>query len=341
VSWALTFTPWTQWMPPSYFVPFFVLAFPLFGWAVFVLRRRYSGTARRRIDPLELMPKGARVPFGLLFFAVLIGFGLSMSSLPGQPEYDPGSHRYFYDDHGTPVPTTRAGYLHAVAAQDRLFLGGALVFTSVALIIAWEERRRQREALGPARRPPRRPLGPRPKVPVPGAALALAGAAGLASSIVLGLLLVGRVDLYNTDAVYLHAGHPVSVRLAPDDYTVFVGCTEAIVCPPLEPAGLSVSVSGGGALHVVPDPSSDHLSEAAEPFVGELSFTVPGSEVVRLDLSVRLGQPAFVVPSIGEEVRALAGWIVLLVLSVLDLGAALTGLVMLLAWRLGFGAATP
>ena len=56
-----------------------------------------------------------------------------------------------------------------------------------------------------------------------------------------------------------------------------------------------------------------------------------------LELSTRLGQPAFVVPSEGEEARALAGWIALAVLSLAALVAALTGLSVLVIWRLGFG----
>ncbi len=338
VSWVLTFTPWTQWMPSSYFVPFFTLAFPLSFWAVFVLTRGRRRKDRRRLDMLQVIPPGARVPFGALFVAVWISLFVSVGSLPGQPEYEPGSQRYYYDDHGTLVPATRAGYLHAIATQDRLFLGAALVFTSFATIVAWGERKRQRDLIGPGRTPRPRPVGPRPKVPVPAWVLAVTGVAGLAFSIVLGLLLLGRVTAYNNDALYLRAGHPVSVRLAPDDYVVFVGCTVAIVCPPLEPGALSVSASGG-AVPVIPDPSPDRLTEAHGTFRGELSFRVSRSEVVRVDLSARLGEPVFVVPSIGEEVHALAGWIVLAGLSVLTLGASLTGLVVLLAWRLGLGAA--
>ena len=59
-------------------------------------------------------------------------------SLVGQPEYDKGKHRYFYNSHGTLIPATRTGYLHAVAAQNRLFLRVALVFLTAAVAITWE-----------------------------------------------------------------------------------------------------------------------------------------------------------------------------------------------------------
>ena len=94
-------------------------------------------------------------------------------------------------------------------------------------------------------------------------------------------------------------------------------------------------------LKAILDPSSDHLSEGAQPFLGELSFTVPRKEVVRLELSAHLGQPSFVVPSPGEEARALIGWIVRSGLSLVVLLAALIELGRLLAWRLGFGTAVP
>jgi SAM-dependent methyltransferase len=56
-----------------------------------------------------------------------------------------------------------------------------------------------------------------------------------------------------------------------------------------------------------------------------------------LDLAVQLGQPAFAVPSPGEEAHELIGWIVLAGLPLVVVLAALTALVRLLAWRLGFG----
>ena len=336
VSWLLTFTPWARIMPDAFFVPLFFLTFPLFGWSVFILSvvRRKPGSRRQAADPLKEIPR-ARVPLALVGAVALASFVTAMPSLTGQPEYDKAKHRYFYSDHGTLIPATRTGYLHAVAAQNRLFLGVALVFLTAAVAITWDERNRRRGFPGP----PAgwwHPVRPRPRVPVPGPVLVLSAAAGLAGLIACAILIIGRVDAYNTSGPYLRAGHPVRVLLAPDDYVVFVGCTENIDCPRLAPGALSVTGASGAALDVFADPSNDRLSEA-QPFRGELSFVVPRREEAVIALSSYPGQPVFVVPSPGEEARALAGWIALAVLSLVVLIAAMTGTVLLLTWRLGLG----
>jgi hypothetical protein len=170
--------------------------------------------------------------------------------------------------------------------------------------------------------------------------LVLAAAAGLAGLIASAVLIVSRVEAYNTSGPYLRAGHPVRVLLAPDDYVVFVGCTESIDCPRLAPGALSATDASGAALDVFRDPSNDRLSEA-RPFRGELSFIVPRRQEVELGLSWYPGEPVFVVSSPGEEAHALSGWIALAGLSLLVLIAAMTGLVPLLAWRLGLGTPVP
>jgi hypothetical protein len=208
----------------------------------------------------------------------------------------------------------------------------------VAVASTWQERNRGRRDLvtldGRLQ-----PVRPRPKIPLPAAALAVVAAVALTGLIASGTLIFDRVGAYNADRIYLRAGHPIRVLLGPDHYVVYVGCTQDMACPRLPPSGLSVSPASGGILAASPDPSSDHLS-GAQPFVGEVSFTVPVKEVVSLDLSAHLGQPAFVVPSEGEEAHALIGWIILAGLSLLVLLAAIVSLCVLLAWRLGFGGAS-
>jgi hypothetical protein len=180
------------------------------------------------------------------------------------------------------------------------------------------------------------PVRPRPRLPVPGPVLVLAAAAGLAGLVACAVLIVSRVDAYNTSGPYLRAGHPVRILLAPDDYVVFVGCTQSIDCAHLAPSALSVTGASGAALDVFPDPSNDRLSEA-QPFRGELSFVVPRRQEAVITLSAYPGQPVFVVPSPGEEAHALAGWIALAALSLVVLITAMTGTVLLLTWRLGLG----
>jgi hypothetical protein len=153
VSWLLTFTPWAQIMSSSYFVPFFILVFPLFGWSIYILSvvRRPPGCRRQPADPLKQIPR-AKVPLMLAGAAAGASFVTAMPSLTGQPGYDRAKHRYFYDDHGTLIPATRTGYLHAVAAQNRLFLGVMLVFLTVAVVVTWDERNRRRRLPGPPMR---------------------------------------------------------------------------------------------------------------------------------------------------------------------------------------------
>jgi hypothetical protein len=329
VSWLLTFTPWTQFMSSGYFQPFFLLIFPLFGWSVFVRSvRRPERDRRQATGLLNEFPPRWRLTFGLIVTAVFATSLAAMVSLPGQPEYEPGSRRYVYNDHGTLIPATRAAYLHAVAVQNRLFLGAALVSTSFAVAITWQERNRRRRDLVTPRGGPR-PVRPHPKIPLLAAALALTAAVALAGSIASGALILGRLGAYNADGIYLHAGHPVRALLGPDHYVVYVGCTEEMICAQLPLSGLSVRTASGGILATSPDPSSDHLDQA----VGEVSFTVPVKEVVSLDLSTHLGQPAFVIRSEGGEAHALIGWIILAGLSLLVLLAALVSLGVLLARR--------
>lgn len=143
-SWALTFTPWSAWMPDWYFVPFFVLMFPLFAWAMIVLN---GGKRTRRAvswDALNLALPGWMRPVAVAgVAAVVASFLIAASGLPGQPEYDADSHRYVFDNHGQLIPTTHAAYLHAVAAQNRLFLGMGILFLSLAFGVTYRERGRR------------------------------------------------------------------------------------------------------------------------------------------------------------------------------------------------------
>jgi len=106
-------------------------------------------------------------------------------------------------------------------------------------------------------------------------ALAVAALGGVAVSAAVVTLIIVRVDAYNGDATYLRAGHAVPGAFPAGQYVVFVGCTQDINCPSLRPADLSVTTAGGRVVRVGADLSSDHLSEDAQPFIGQLAFSLP------------------------------------------------------------------
>jgi hypothetical protein len=335
ISWAVTFTPWAQHLPSELSVPFFVLAFPLFGWSVWLqtVARRPAGARSASADWTKAIPRAGRVLIVAAVAAAVAGGSTAITALGGQPEYDPATHKYVLDSHGNLTLVSRAAYLHALAVQNRLFLGLTLVFITVAFVIAYGEWSRHRPEGSPLRWFPR-PVGPRPAIPVPMPVLALTAAAALAVVAASGLLIVDRVGAWSSNAIYLDAGHPVAAKLAPGHYTVFAGCTQDMTCAHLDPNSVTIR-SGSSEVDVVPDPSSDHDSEGnGQPFVGELSFSIQRASAVQIELTTSPGQPVFVVPSEGQEARALTGWIVLTGAALLILLVSLACLGRLAWWRL-------
>jgi hypothetical protein len=335
VSWAMTFPPWAQHLPSALFVPFFVLMFPLFGWSVWLqtAARRPAGARRASAGWMNAIPRGGRVLVALAAAAAAASWSTAASALGGQPGYDPATHRYVLNDHGNLTPVSTAAYLHALAAQNRLFLGVTLVFLTVAFGVTYGDWSRHRPQIRAVRRLPR-PASPRPWIPVPVPVLALTAAAALAAAVASGLLITDRVSAWSSHAIYLHPGHPVAARLAPGHYTVFAGCTQDMRCAHLAPASVTIR-STSREVDVVPDLSSDHDSEGnGQPFTGELSFSIPRTSAVQIELTAPAGQPVFVVPSEGQQARALAGWIVLAGAALLTLLVSLAGLGRLAWWRL-------
>src|ERR1700722_9775858 len=320
VVWAVTFPSWARHLPSAVFVPFFILAFPLFAWSVWLLAaaRRRPGPWRPSADWFSAIPRGAQVLVALAIAAAVVeGFTATGSLAGGQPGYDPATHQYSLNNHGTLTVISRAAYLHALAAQNRLFLSGALVFLTAAFGItygAWSRHRPGSSSLPgsfPLRGLPQ-PDRPRPRIPVPAPVLALAAAGALAVSVAGGLQILHRVDAWSSGAIYLHAGHPVAATLAAGQYTVFAGCTQEMSCAHLGHGEVTVR-GASGQVDVGPDPSSDHDSEGpgggGQSFVGELSFSIPRASAVRIELAASPGQPVFVVPSEGQLARSLIGWI--------------------------------
>jgi hypothetical protein len=335
ISYAVTFTPWAQHLPPALFMPFFLLAFPLCGWSVWLqaVVRRPAGAGRASGSWMKAIPRAGRVLVAAAAAAAVAGGSTAITALGGQPEYDPATHRYVLNSHGNLTVVSRAAYLHALALQNRLFLGGTLVFITVAFCIAYADWSRHRLEGSPLRWFPR-PAGPRPAIPVPTPVLALTAVAALAAAAAGGLLIIDRVGAWSSHAIYLDAGHPVAAELAPGHYTVFAGCTQDMTCAHLDPNSVTIR-SASREVDVVTDPSSDHDSEGnGQPFVGELSFSIPHASAVQIELATSPGQPVFVVPSEGQEARALTGWIVLTGAALLILLVSLACLVRLAWWRL-------
>jgi hypothetical protein len=150
-GWALqvlSFTSASTSIPTSFPDPFVLL---VFSRAVIVVNggRLRSGHGER-FRPADLLKAISPRMRPLILFAVLAmvpALAISMST-QGAPDYDPLSHRYFFDDHSALTPTTRDTYLHAMVAQNRAALGVVLVFLSVAFAISSGERGSRRGQRG-------------------------------------------------------------------------------------------------------------------------------------------------------------------------------------------------
>lgn len=163
--------------------------------------------------------------------------------------------------------------------------------------------------------------------------LAVAAALGLTGSAVAGAAIAGRVASYNSRTVHLRPGQSSSVTLAQGRYFAFVGCSDYVGCPLLDPRQLTIR--GPGHI-VVADVSflsaPDMRSEAGQQFEPMLVFTVPTREQVLISLSASHGQPVLVAPS-EQESRYLIHWIEVSVASALLLLAALAALNWTIPWR--------
>jgi hypothetical protein len=154
--WLLTFLPGSHSIGSAEFVPFVILIFPLWFWAIITMNSRsgWSGFAaaswrrRRKFSwrsALGELPRWARGTALGLAIVGWLGIVTSFSGLSGQPSYDPTRRRYELDDHGSITVVSKGAYVHAVALQNRLFLGAAIAFTAVAVAVAaneWVRRRR-------------------------------------------------------------------------------------------------------------------------------------------------------------------------------------------------------
>jgi hypothetical protein len=323
-AFAATFTFRERYLPVDYCIPFIVLVIPLGCWALYVAQGVW----------LRAVPRIAWLPLAAAAIAVIASVA-RMSTLPDQPEYNTWSRQYGYQTRdGTWIRVTRAQFLDATNALHRVYLGVPLLIVTLAIAVIFGSRQRLgQERIPRSARP--QPVRPRRRIPVPAGALIVTAITGLACAGACGALLLHRVEAYGSsgELTVLHTGRTVSALLAPGEYTIFEDCTWNYDCQPLGANGIAVSPANIGTM--ITDPSSDHLSVYGQPSIGELNFHVPVRETVRIELTAHRSNPVFALPSEGEEARALSGWIVLALGSLLAAAASLAGLVVLARWRLG------
>jgi len=63
---------------------------------------------------------------------VYVNFFAGTAQLPGQPETAGGL--YYFNNHGSQIPTDLAGYLRGIRVQMRMFTGHPMVFYGIAAL---------------------------------------------------------------------------------------------------------------------------------------------------------------------------------------------------------------
>lgn len=124
----------------------FVGIFPLFFASVLVinreqrLRRDRLGPARwwqsNRLswrDAFGDAPRWAVILLLIVAAYAFVNFFAGIAQLPGQPEAAGGL--YYFNNHGSQIPTDLAGYLQGLRVQMRMFTGHPIVFYGIAALI--------------------------------------------------------------------------------------------------------------------------------------------------------------------------------------------------------------
>jgi hypothetical protein len=339
--WALTFASPSVTMPDWVFAPFF--AFAILGNLVVVglIAAAHGTKSARRLTQLRHLPKwviGGLVLIAAVFFVTGLAT-FSSNSLPGQPGYNASTKQYYFDDHGDVIPTDRAHYLNGVAHQTRLFISGAALFTSVALLLGSAELARRRSVDVPRLRDV-----PRQPPPLPRWCPAAVAGIGLA---VVGLVVGGAAfsQIVRQVDSYLSAGPAVTTvgtteHLTAGPWVVFTWCETHATdpqygCAQLSPSDIIIQDQSSGAIiGTAPDPSTDHISPDELPAVGQLVFSVPKSGNYSLRLTREVPKGVFVNKSPGSVAHSLIG---VIALTVLGLALLIGGLVLYIrrvGWRL-------
>jgi hypothetical protein len=126
------------------FIPF-VIAFPLFGWAIVERRMGASRNAKPTWPQLGAELSKYRnqlavvIPLLIVLWAIAI---FSIVSLRGQPVH--AGDRYYLDDHGSLIPVSQTGYEEATAKQQRIFAAGgtAVLIIAGGLTLTFDPTRR-------------------------------------------------------------------------------------------------------------------------------------------------------------------------------------------------------
>jgi hypothetical protein len=110
----------------------FLLVFLIFGPAVVVL-----SFARIPFDRLLAgLPVYVYIVGVAVLLYVLADFFLMVKVLPGNPEQDGAT--FYFNNHGSRIPTDADGYLTGLMHQARLVSGHALIFLGIAALIAYQ-----------------------------------------------------------------------------------------------------------------------------------------------------------------------------------------------------------
>ena len=340
IIWGLTFASPSITMPDWIFSPIFTFA--IFGNIAIIglVAATHGQRVLSRVIQIRRLP--AWVVWGLALIAVIFfvtGPLQLFSDVPGQPGYNAFTKEYYFNDHGTAIPTDRAHYLSAVATQTRGFLSFAIAFTCMALLIGGAEVAWRRSIETPRVGEIPTPPPPRPRLSPPAALGISLAAIGL----VIGLLsfgrIVTRVDNYlGATPGVTTAG--ITAHLTKGPWVVFTMCETHATnapygCPPLNPGDIIIEGKTSGiALETAPDPSTDHISPGQLPAAGQLSFSVASEGLYSIRLTRDVPKGVFVAESPGTIARSLAGIIALtfVALSVLGFGVVLW--VRRVTWRL-------
>ena len=307
-------------LPAWVFVPFFLLMFPLFLWAVGV-QNVLIGRERQR-KGLPRRPSFRQ--------------GIGKSSFSDLPDGFLRARDWVAMGSGFVVAFVcfKSTNLEGSAPPSRPFLGIAFAFTTFATVVALAEHRRRKSihlqgVLG----------WPQPPVPAPrlGRSRGLIAwllVSGLAIAAIGGTVSVRRLNDYQYGESRLASDGTSTVSLPGGDNVIFVGNLPVSARPPFGPAQVVViEVRNGLRVSTRWDPSTDHNSPDGVPSLGVISFTTPKSGRYRITISGPSGEKLFVARSPGAEARLVAGWIALLVVGIGILLLGTICVIVRVSWR--------